>query len=70
MSVLNSQDGQLENKMISNKGLIGRTRRSSEPEPEIQPGTGVALARAWHSHNYFDFLNVNDACLTFGKCKH
>ena len=30
----------MENKTISNKGLIGQDRYSACPEPEIQPGTG------------------------------
>ena len=37
------QDGQLENKTISNKGLIEWDRRSVCLKPEIQPGTGRPL---------------------------
>lgn len=59
------QSGQLENKTISNKGLIGRDRCSVLLKPEGQPGTGRALQGPALSLTTLTFpLNVSDAYLT------
>ena len=65
------QGGQLENKTTNNKGLIGRDRHSVSPEPETQLGTGRPRQGPALSLITLTFpLHVNDAYLTFGKCKH
>ena len=65
------QSGQLENKTISNKGLIGRDRRSVSPEPEMQPGIGTASPEPGTLSNNIEFsFNITHTyCKTLNVCK-